>query len=45
MSVPFPFLPIDQLFAGPGWAMRSVERLPRTGSDHYPLRVRLVMQD
>lgn len=39
---PLPFLPIDHVFAGPGWAVRSVERLPRTGSDHYPVRVRLV---
>jgi endonuclease/exonuclease/phosphatase (EEP) superfamily protein YafD len=39
---PTPFLPIDHVFAGPGWAVRSVERLPRTGSDHYPVRVRLV---
>jgi endonuclease/exonuclease/phosphatase (EEP) superfamily protein YafD len=40
--VPLPFLPIDQLFAGPGWALGAVERLPRTGSDHYPLRIRLI---
>lgn len=44
-AAPFPILPIDQLLAGPGWAVRSVERLPRTGSDHYPLRIRLVMRD
>ncbi len=36
-----PVLPIDHLFAGPGWTVRSVERLSATGSDHYPVRVRL----
>jgi endonuclease/exonuclease/phosphatase (EEP) superfamily protein YafD len=42
---PWPFLPIDHVFAGPGWAVRSVERMPRTGSDHYPVRVRLVARE
>lgn len=38
---PVPFLPIDHLYAGPGWATVSVVRGPRLGSDHYPLVVTL----
>jgi endonuclease/exonuclease/phosphatase (EEP) superfamily protein YafD len=38
---PFPFLPIDHIYAGPGWATTSVTRGPRLGSDHYPLIVTL----
>lgn len=38
---PAPLLPIDHVWAGPGWETLSTERLPATGSDHYPLRVRL----
>lgn len=38
---PFPFLPIDHLYAGPGWATVSVGRGPSLGSDHYPLIVTL----
>lgn len=34
---PVPFLPIDQLYAGPHWRQVSVARLPATGSDHYPV--------
>lgn len=37
-----PILPIDHVFAGPGWSVTRAERLPATGSDHFPLRVRLV---
>lgn len=33
------FLPIDHVFVGPGWRVVRVERLGRTGSDHYPVRV------
>jgi endonuclease/exonuclease/phosphatase (EEP) superfamily protein YafD len=36
-----PILPIDQAFIGPRWTLTSVRRLPRTGSDHYPLRFEL----
>jgi endonuclease/exonuclease/phosphatase (EEP) superfamily protein YafD len=36
-QAPFPFLPIDHIYAGPGWATVSVSRGPRLGSDHYPL--------
>jgi len=38
-AAPFPFMPIDHLYAGPGWATVSVRRGPRVGSDHYPLVV------
>lgn len=33
----FPFLPIDHVYAGSGWATVKVERGPRLGSDHYPV--------
>lgn len=39
---PVPLVPIDQVYAGPAWAIASVRRLPRTGSDHYPVRVELI---
>ena len=38
---PLPFLPIDHIYAGPGWATIKVERGPWLGSDHYPLIVTL----
>jgi endonuclease/exonuclease/phosphatase (EEP) superfamily protein YafD len=38
---PLPFLPIDHVYAGPGWATVKVERGPWVGSDHYPLVVTL----
>jgi len=38
---PVPFLPIDHIYAGPGWATVKVERGPNLGSDHYPLIVTL----
>ena len=38
---PLPFLPIDHVYAGPGWATVQVERGPHLGSDHYPLIVTL----
>ena len=37
----FPLLPIDQLYAGPDWALVSARALPATGSDHRPLLVAL----
>lgn len=40
-SWPIALLPIDHVFVGPGLNVLSVERLPRTGSDHYPIRVKL----
>jgi endonuclease/exonuclease/phosphatase (EEP) superfamily protein YafD len=36
-----PFLPIDHVYAGPGWATVRVERGPRLTSDHYPIVVTL----
>lgn len=41
MPWPASFLPIDHMFVGQSWRILSVERLERTGSDHYPIRVRL----
>lgn len=38
---PFPFLPIDHIYAGPTWRTVSVRRGPRLGSDHYPVVVEL----
>ena len=38
---PVAFLPIDHIYAGPGWATVKVERGPNLGSDHYPLIVTL----
>lgn len=37
-----PLLPIDHLYVGPGWLLRSVARLPAAGSDHRGLRAVLV---
>jgi endonuclease/exonuclease/phosphatase (EEP) superfamily protein YafD len=37
----FAFLPIDQVYAGPGWRTAKVERLPLAGSDHFGLAVSL----
>ncbi len=36
-TAPFPVLPIDQVYAGPGWRTVSISRGPRLGSDHYPV--------
>jgi len=36
-----PLLPIDQLYAGPEWGLVDAQRLPATGSDHYPLLITL----
>ncbi len=41
VAAPFPFLPIDHVYAGAGWATVSVRRGPRLGSDHYPVVVTL----
>lgn len=32
-----PFLPIDQIYATPDWKVTAVKRLPRSGSDHFPI--------
>lgn len=39
--VPLPFMPIDQLYAGPEWRTLKLQSLPRTGSDHYGVLVTL----
>lgn len=36
---PAPLLPIDHVYAGPGWRTVSVRRGPEIGSDHYPVVV------
>ena len=43
-EMPVPLVPIDHLFAGSRWGVASVARMPRTGSDHYPIRAVLVWQ-
>lgn len=42
---PIPLLPIDHVFVGPGIENAAVDRLARSGSDHYGLRVRLRLRD
>lgn len=39
MRLPFALLPIDHVYAGPGWRTVRVERGPLLGSDHYPVIV------
>jgi endonuclease/exonuclease/phosphatase (EEP) superfamily protein YafD len=41
---PFPFLAIDQVYAGRDWRVASIVRAPSTGSDHYGLIANLVLQ-
>jgi endonuclease/exonuclease/phosphatase (EEP) superfamily protein YafD len=41
---PFPFLPIDHVYAGSDWRTVSVTRGPRLGSDHYPVIVTLALE-
>ena len=38
---PLPFLALDEVFAAPAWRTVSVSKLPRAGSDHYPVLVEL----
>jgi vancomycin resistance protein VanJ len=40
-AAPFALLPIDHLYAGAAWKTLAVTRLPRAGSDHYGVLVRL----
>lgn len=42
---PFALLPIDHIFVGPAWSAISVHRMPRTGSDHYPLITHLQLRE
>lgn len=37
VTLPFPFLPIDHVYAGSDWRTVSIKRGPRLGSDHYPV--------
>lgn len=39
LNRPPPMLPIDHVYAGPGWWTVSIERGPDLGSDHYPVVV------
>jgi len=41
LPAPFPWLPIDHVYAGPGWATVQVVTGPELGSDHYPVVVTL----
>ena len=41
LPAPFPYLPIDHLYAGSAWTTVKVERGPELGSDHYPIIVTL----
>ena len=41
LPAPFPYLPIDHLYAGSAWSTVKVERGPELGSDHYPVIVTL----
>jgi len=41
IKIPFPFMAIDHVYAGPAWSLVSVERGPSGGSDHYPVLVSL----
>jgi endonuclease/exonuclease/phosphatase (EEP) superfamily protein YafD len=41
LDFPFPWMPIDHVYAGENWRLISIERGPRLGSDHYPLVTRL----
>lgn len=34
---PLPLLPIDHVYAGPGWRLDHMEGGPASGSDHHPL--------
>lgn len=43
--LPLAGIPIDHCFVRGPIRTESVERLERTGSDHYPVRVRLLWQD
>jgi endonuclease/exonuclease/phosphatase (EEP) superfamily protein YafD len=41
VGLPFALLPIDHVYAGPGWRTVRAERGPLLGSDHYPVIVTL----
>jgi vancomycin resistance protein VanJ len=39
-----PVLPIDHVVVGSGLSVASIDRLPPTGSDHFPIIARLVVR-
>lgn len=41
LKAPFPFMPIDHLYAGKQWKTVSVKRGPHLGSDHRPVVITL----
>ena len=41
---PLAILPIDHVYAGPAWRTVQIERLARSGSDHYGLRIVLTRE-
>ena len=41
VALPFPVLPIDQVYAGEAWRTIKARRGPKLGSDHYPVVVTL----
>lgn len=43
VPIPFPVLPIDHVYAGPGWRLVQAKRGPASGSDHYPVIVDLIL--
>lgn len=45
LSMPFPLLPIDHVFAGSKFRAESVRRGPYLGSDHYPVIVEFAVAD
>jgi endonuclease/exonuclease/phosphatase (EEP) superfamily protein YafD len=45
LPAPFPYLPIDHVYAGSGWSTVEVARGPALGSDHYPVIVTLAPAD
>ena len=40
-TAPLPFLALDEVFATPVWKTVAIRRLPRAGSDHYPVLIQL----
>jgi endonuclease/exonuclease/phosphatase (EEP) superfamily protein YafD len=40
----FPFLPLDQIYAGADWRVTAIGRAPSTGSDHYGVMATLTYE-
>jgi endonuclease/exonuclease/phosphatase (EEP) superfamily protein YafD len=45
LTAPFPFLPIDHVYAGPAWRTDKIELGPNLGSDHYPVVATLTLTE